>query len=153
MIQYVDIRVDTSMYRGARSKPEKRKCILGQLRGLGDSHVPRKRCHITLDYLGGDTRHISPKRLIRELSSLTGFELLILDAKTVDWGNDDGYKFLPSSWPWFQTYAKGMKFELGPGEYDTYVGNCCVLFHPFKEMSTRNSSILPHKRKSRATKS
>ena len=69
----------------APDRPEKKKSILGQLRGLGSSHVPRKRCHVTLEYLGGHPRHIDPGRLIRELSILTNFELLILDARIADW--------------------------------------------------------------------
>ena len=152
MMQYVDIRVDTNMFFRSCSGSERRTRIVSQLRGLGGSHVPRKRCHITLDYLVGKHYYPSPRRLIRELSTLTSFELLILDAREFSY-KSDGYNFLDSSWPWFQMYMKGLEYELGPGEFDTYEGNCCVVFHPIKERSIRNNSILPHKRKSRAIKS
>ena len=128
MIQYVDIRVDTTISLDSYRGPERRKCFVSHLRGLGDSKIPRKRCHVTLEHLV-DPGLVSPNRFIPELNTLSNFELLILNASFDRKSSIFGYIFVR---PYFDTYIKELEFDLRPGVYETYDGHCCVIFRPIR---------------------
>ena len=132
LIQFVDIRVDTGLFMHPSGVMKEEKRFAGQLRGLGGSKVSRKRCHVTLDCCG-DSANASLRRVVCGLKTLTNFELVILDANLHPKADRDEYEWAPSTWKYFDYYARKLKMELGAGGHDMYDGHYCLAFHPMEE--------------------